>query len=87
MADTLKSVEDLKKAIELVQRFHDENSERDARMLLGGRMPDMVDALLGTSQLSVLAWLLPEEVAAAVCPKHVGMFDETLSRLRQRYGG
>lgn len=82
----MKSVEEIKEAIDLVRKFHDENQDRDARMMARGGMPDMVDALLGAAQLSVLAWLLPEDVAREVCAEYLDLFDTTLGRLRQRYG-
>jgi hypothetical protein len=81
----VRTTEEIKEAIDLVQRFHDENSDRDAEVLARGEMPDMVDALLCSAQLSALTWFLDEEEALEVCAGHYGTFATTLERHRKRY--
>jgi hypothetical protein len=81
----MRSAEEIVAAVRLLEQFHAENQGRDAQMLARGVVPDMVDALLCSAQLSVLAWFLDEETVLRETPDSAGHFDSTLDRLRERY--
>lgn len=78
-------IEKLQEAYRLVATFQSFNQQRDTEIMLSGRMPDMVDSLIGMAQSDALAYAL--KLSGVVLTDEqildAARFEETVSRIRK----